>query len=1389
MPGSTLQLTYSNSISPSTTNAPLSVTSPASVLTLNSPVTVDVACARLSVGQFPLVKYTGSLGGGGFSALSSLTLPPHVYGYLSNNTANSSIDLVITNFDQPLSWNVGNGVWDIGQTANWIDPLGSTTTYQQVGALGDNVLFSDSAPGPSITVTLNTNVTPSSVTVSNANNTYTISGTGSIGGVGSFTKADSGTLTLSTTNSFAGGINLNGGTVIFSTLANLGGAGINFNGGTLQYNGNTDDISTRTVTFGSGGGTIDTAGSSVTFANRVGTGSVGGLTKTGSGTLTLGGTNTFSGNTVVGQGTLALAANTYLTNSAAIIVNSGAVLDTTISGVGLALSTPVQQILAGTGQINGAVTASPSTAITPATNGVVGTLSINGSLTVNGGTLDMDISSSSHDLISVSGNVTLNSGTVQLNVTGSLPFGTYPLISYTGGLSGAAANLTLSGFNQAGAIATLGSSSGEITLVVAVGASDNLTWQGNGSAWNLSGIQDWLNGATSWAYTNGDDVTFNDSGGAQSTVQVAGTIIPSMITVSNTAVPVYTLANNEGAITGGTNTTLVKEGTGTLIVATPASYQGMTTIQNGTLQIGDGSGSVGDIGTGNVTNNGALVFAQGDGAPHLVKGVISGPGSLTVNLGATGTTVELLNSNFYSGFTTISNGTLQVGNGTSLGSLGTALTVTNNGTLVLDKSNAMTFADNITGSGTFENVGSGTVSLTGSLTYLGNTYIENGLVKLGANNQLPNMDNVLGATNTLNVDAGLTSGGKLDMDGYNLTVNDLDGTTNVVGGVITNSSTTTTLTNILMVLNATNDTYNGQIMDHGTNGAKTELFVTGPGTLTLNPNTNSYYSGGTVVSNSTLALGTPNSDVLVNPNESLLAPGTGPITLLGTNAGLIVCGYTGSTTPTYPPGTNTIILPSAQTATIYTSQRGDVGSALQGAGTLNYVANYVRGGVSGNWSAFAGTITFVGSASGGNVGFGMTNGLPNATLVFNTNVDFHAGSLAGFGVNGNAGLGTWPTNASGAPLPFPIGALVGGGSTSELQGTSSGNAEGVNLVFEIGTLNSNCTYGGGIVDGLGLLKVGTGSLTLDSGGVFTTNVYTAADGFTTVTNVGYGGTNLVVYTGDTTISNGVLALVAPVNLTNSAVVTLASPNAVLDASAMGYITDLTYTLPDGASNEPVATSIYEAGTNVLAGIGTLNGFLQADLGSTFDVGLPTGVFNVTSNATLNGAVNMNIDVADSPNSSELVAPSFSIGGTATLVITNIGPALTNGVTFTLFNHGVTFASVTLPATNPTGTSNYMWQNNLSVNGSITLTNGGLPAVVVNPNPTNILYSVSSGNLTLSWPADHTGWTLQAQTNSLAIGISNDWVNVPNSSATNEVVMPINPANGTVFFRLVYTNTP
>lgn len=76
---------------------------------------------------------------------------------------------------------------------------------------------------------------------------------------------------------------------------------------------------------------------------------------------------------------------------------------------------------------------------------------------------------------------------------------------------------------------------------------------------------------------------------------------------------------------------------------------------------------------------------------------------------------------------------------------------------------------------------------------------------------------------------------------------------------------------------------------------------------------------------------------------------------------------------------------------------------------------------------------------------------------------------------------------------------------------------------------------------------------------------------------------------------------------------------------------------------------------------------------------------------------------------------------------------------------------------------------------------------VSPVPTNIIFTASGGgnSLSLSWPATHTGWRLQAQTNSPESGLGVNWFDVIGSSATNSVSLPVDATKGSVFYRLIY----
>lgn len=145
---------------------------------------------------------------------------------------------------------------------------------------------------------------------------------------------------------------MNEGILEIADLDNIGGntGALVFAGGTLRLGSTlTDDISTRSITFLNAGGTIDTNNVNLTLANSVGSG-VGGLTKVGLGTLTLGAASTYTGATTVTGGTLAVTANNATGGGGALTVGAGATLSlgsssishVTVTTTGLARSLPVQ---------------------------------------------------------------------------------------------------------------------------------------------------------------------------------------------------------------------------------------------------------------------------------------------------------------------------------------------------------------------------------------------------------------------------------------------------------------------------------------------------------------------------------------------------------------------------------------------------------------------------------------------------------------------------------------------------------------------------------------------------------------------------------------------------------------------------------------------------------------------------------------------------------------------------------------------------------------------------------------------------------------------------------------------------------------------------------------
>jgi fibronectin-binding autotransporter adhesin len=224
------------------------------------------------------------------------------------------------------------------------------------------------------------------------------------GGATGLTKSGSGLLTLTGTNTFTGGLFLNGG-VLNTTSSGIAGIGsVVFNGGTLQ---SASAITTaKAVAIGVNGGTVDTTGGNVTVSGNmtnsainaqggdfIGAGAFGGfvntnvglVTVTGGNTLSLSGTaNAFGGGLLINNGTVQNAATNALGTGYVTFANNGNTASVDLDGHNAQVAG-----LIGSGS-NGAVTNSTATASTLTFNGVYSE-AYNGAIQAGSGAINLAV--------------------------------------------------------------------------------------------------------------------------------------------------------------------------------------------------------------------------------------------------------------------------------------------------------------------------------------------------------------------------------------------------------------------------------------------------------------------------------------------------------------------------------------------------------------------------------------------------------------------------------------------------------------------------------------------------------------------------------------------------------------------------------------------------------------------------------------------------------------------------------------------------------------------------------------------------------------------------------------------------------------------------------------
>ena len=566
-----------------------------------------------------------------------------------------------------------------------------------------------------------------------------VSGSANLGGAG--INANNSTTTIINTGSIAGGDGANSG-------ASTGGAGINassnisvtnsgnINGGT----GSGSGAGGAGIVSGSGSLLTNTAGSTINGGNAGGTGS-GGI-----GVNAVASTITNSGGIFGGNGSGAGVGGAGINGSNLTVVNSdeisgglsgngstrayathftGGVNTLTLQGMGWTLLGNIEidngsatfnqqtdqmlsSVIAGNGSIiqNGTGTLTLTGANTYSGDTMIsaGILQVSadnnlgaasGSLSFDGGTLATTTS------FATARNTALNTGGGTIDVAPATTFTMNGIISDGDGPGALtktdAGTLVLTGANTYTGGTTVSGG------ILQVSADNNLGAAASGSLSFDGGTL-----ATTASFATARNTAFNTGGGTIDVV--SGTTL--------TMAGVLADGNGPGALT--------KTDTGTLVLTGANTYTGGTTISAGTLQLGDGTinGSI----TGDVTDNSALAFDPAAGTTLTQPGAISGTGAVE-QMGA-GTTV-LTGANTYTGGTTISAGTLQLGDGTTNGSI--TGDVMDNSALALDPAagSILTQAGVVSGAGMAQQMGAGTTVLTGANTYTGGTTIAAGTLQLG----------------------------------------------------------------------------------------------------------------------------------------------------------------------------------------------------------------------------------------------------------------------------------------------------------------------------------------------------------------------------------------------------------------------------------------------------------------------------------------------------------------------------------------------------------------------------------------------------------------------------------------------------------------------------------
>jgi autotransporter-associated beta strand protein len=1080
---------------------------------------------------------------------------------------------------------------------------------------------------------------------------------------------------------------------------------------------------TGNTTFGktiANGGLLLTLNGSNTGTGTITSGisGLGGITKDGTGTWKLTGSNNYGGNTTISAGALQANDGTGLPTGSFLSLNGGVLQSDGVASFTRSLGTSGSSNFQWTANGGGFAANGGKLTVTIANNAatelvwgttvgsqIVGTLDF-GSATANAetefqnridlgnGTRTVDVAAGTGgDFATLSGVIRNTSGTGNLTKNGTGKLVLSGNNSYNGTTTVSAGTLRATTSANALGLGTLTLSGGILELANDTGlafnrnttvtasstvTSDVLTPTGPAVTHTLGtlGI-----GTQTLTIAKGSNVGSGTAGITYGAVTLSGNASFSVDTGAQLTIGAITSGGADRTIafggpgntivsgiiddaTGGANTTTVtKSGTGTLTLATANTYTDVTTISGGKVKIQNNT-SLGTTAAGTSVASGAAI--QIDGSNLNVAEAIT---SLNGDGGGTGALQNLGNNNTWSGAITLA-GSAVINSDSGLLTIGAGGINESGGSLkdlTFGGAGNVTVTGNITASAgdmrLFKD-GAGTLTLSGSgNTFDGLTTVSNGTLAYGVSDAL-----VGGVT---------VNGGILDIKTFSDTV----GTVTLTSGSI--NGTTGVLTGTSYVLNGALNTSVSARLAGAVNLTKSNA-----GTATLSgANT---YSGTTTVSGGKLVVDGSLGATAVSVSGGASLGGTGSIGTLtggtvvlnsGTSDGTrgaidLTDGSIGTLTFANKTAANTTVLTIGGTGTNRSILGFDVGATADqiALGTNARLSIGAGGGLvrlTGLGGLTGATQTLI-SSSTASTGAGS---LTNLTL------DATTGNFSGYNValavSGN-NLNLTQTANAAAAAAFWKGtndgvwnSFTGGNNNISNFATNVGGTNATGKVGATTDVNFNATSSANfsnttLGEDFTIKTLTFGSAATSSVGIGGIHTLTITPGSSTT------GVTVATGSGNHTISSKVALGANQTWTVTTSGQTLTASNQISGGSN-GLTKAGAGTLTFSDVNTYTGDTIIKGGTLKLDGSGSLasNNIIVGDTGSSgaiLDVTTKTGGFLVSSGKTVSGIGTIN-------GNTTIQSGAFLSPGNSPGVLSNLGNiALETGSNFNIELNGATPAT-------------------------------------------------------------------------------------------------------------------